>query len=218
MMKSFCIIGLGRFGQTLAKALVRNGHEVVIVDEDEESINALADYVSDAVIGDPTNEAVLRQAGAADADCVVISISNNLNDCIITTLLLKDMGAKKVVVRANSDLEWRVLEKVGADMVVFPERQMGEKLAYTLDKNNVMDHIQFSNEYSIVETSVPAEWIGKSLIDLNVRREYGVNVIAVSGTDGKMNISPDPKKPFESGEAVTVIGENRNIDKLIKMK
>ena len=216
-MKNFCIIGLGRFGQTLAKALVRNGHEVVIVDEDEESVNALADYVSDAVIGDPTNEAVLRQAGAADSDCVVISISNNLNDCIITTLLLKDLGAKKVVVRANSDLEWRVLEKVGADMVVFPERQMGEKLAYTLDKNNVMDHIQFSNEYSIVETSVPAEWIGKSLIELNVRRDYGVNVIAVTGANGKMNISPDPKKPFEQGECVTVIGENRNIDKLVKM-
>ncbi|MBE6638550.1 MAG: TrkA family potassium uptake protein [Ruminococcaceae bacterium] len=217
-MKSFCIIGLGRFGQTLAKSLVRNGHEVVIVDEDEESINALADYVSDAVIGDPTNEAVLRQAGVADADCVVISISNNLNDCIITTLLLKDMGVKKVVVRANSDLEWRVLEKVGADMVVFPEKQMGEKLAYTLDKNNVMDHIQFSNEYSIVETSAPSQWIGKSMIELNIRRDYGVNVIAVSGEDGKMNISPDPKKPFSAGDTVTVIGENRNIDKLVKMK
>ena len=217
-MKSFCIIGLGRFGQTLAKALVRNGHEVVIVDENEESVNALADYVSDAVIGDPTNEAVLRQAGAADSDCVVIAMSNNLSDCIITTLILKDLGAKKVVVRSNSDLECRVLEKVGADMVVFPEQQMGEKLAYSLDKHNVMDHIQFSNEYSIVEASVPTEWIGRSLIELNVRREYGVNVIAVTDANGKMNISPDPKKQFEVGERVTVIGENRNIDKLVKMK
>ena len=123
-MKSFCIIGLGRFGKTLAKALVRSGHEVVILDDDEEAVNSLADYVSDAIIGDATSEAVLRQAGAADADCVVIAVSNNLSDCIITTLLLKDMGAKKVVVRANSDLECRVLEKVGADMVVFPEQQM----------------------------------------------------------------------------------------------
>ena len=106
-MKSFCIIGLGRFGKTLAKALVRSGHEVVILDDDEEAVNSLADYVSDAIIGDATSEAVLRQAGAADADCVVIAVSNNLSDCIITTLLLKDMGAKKVVVRANSDLEDR---------------------------------------------------------------------------------------------------------------
>ena len=217
-MKSFCIIGLGRFGQTLAKSLVRGGHEVVIVDRDEEVVNALADYVSDAVIGDPTNEAVLRQAGAADADCVVICISNDLSDCIIITMLLKDMGVKKVVVRANSDLEWRVLEKVGADMVVFPEKQMGERLAYTLDKQNVIEHIQFSGEYSIVETSVPAAWVGKSLIDLSVRREYGVNVIAVTGSGKKMDISPDPKKPFEMGDTVTIIGENRNVDKLVRMK
>ncbi len=217
-MKSFCIIGLGRFGQTLAKSLVRSGNEVVIVDEDEESINLLADYVSDAVIGDPTSESVLRQAGAADADCVVISISNNLSDCIITTLLLKDLGAKKVVVRANSDLEWRVLEKVGADMVVFPEKQMGERLAYTLDKNNVMEHIQFSNEYSIVETTVPGDWVGKSLIDLSVRRAYGVNIIAVTPKNGKMDISPDPQKPFAEGDAVTIIGENRKVDKLVRMK
>ncbi len=107
-----------------------------------------------------------------------------------------------------------------AAIVYFTDKgeQMGEKLAYSLDKNNVMDHIQFSGEYSIVETSVPAEWIGKSLIDLNVRREYGVNVIAVTDARGKMNISPDPKKLFEAGENVTVIGENRNIDKLVKMK
>ena len=217
-MKSFCIIGLGRFGQTLARSLVRSGHEVVIVDEDEAAVNALADYVSDAVIGETTSESVLRQAGAADADCVVIAISNNLGDCIVTTLLLKDMGAKKVIVRANSDLECRVLEKVGADMVVFPEKQMGERLAYTLDKNNVIDHIQFSGEYSIVETAVPAEWIGMSMLELNIRREYNVNVIAVSSGGGKMNISPDPKKPFEEGDSVTVIGENRNVDKLVKMK
>ena len=217
-MKSFCIIGLGRFGQTLARSLVRNGHEVIIVDEDEAAVNSLADYVSDAVIGETTSESVLRQAGAADADCVVIAISNNLGDCIITTLLLKDMGAKKVIVRANSDLECRVLEKVGADMVVFPEKQMGERLAYTLDKNNVVDHIQFSGEYSIVETSAPTEWFGKNMLELNIRREYGVNVIAVTSKGCKMNISPDPKKPFEEGDSITVIGENRNVDKLVKMK
>ena len=217
-MKSFCIIGLGRFGQTLARSLVRNGHEVIIVDEDEAAVSALADYVSDAVIGETTSESVLRQAGAADVDCVVIAISKNLGDCIITTLLLKDMGAKKVIVRANSDLECRVLEKVGADMVVFPEKQMGERLAYTLDKNNVIDHIQFSSEYSIVETSVPADWIGKSMLELNIRREYSVNVIAVTSKGCKMNISPDPKKLFEEGDSVTVIGENRNVDKLVKMK
>ncbi|MBQ9130493.1 MAG: TrkA family potassium uptake protein, partial [Clostridia bacterium] len=179
-MKSFCIIGLGRFGQTLAVALLRNGHQVMIMDEYEEAVNTLADYATNAVIGDPTNEQTLRASGAAEYDCTVIALSNDINKSLLITMLLKDMGAPYVVARANSDLERRVLEKVGADRIVFPEQEMGEKLASMLESNNILERIQFSNEYSIVEIPMPAEWVGKNLIELSVRANYGVNVIAIT--------------------------------------
>ena len=214
-MKSFCIIGLGRFGQTLAVALLRNGHQVMIMDEYEEAVNTLADYATNAVIGDPTNEQTLRASGAAEYDCTVIALSNNINKSLLITMLLKDMGAPYVVARANSDLERRVLEKVGADRIVFPEQEMGEKLASMLESNNILERIQFSNEYSIVEIPMPAEWVGKNLIELSVRANYGVNVIAITDEKNKMNISPNPKEPPKAGHSITVIGENKKIDRLV---
>ena len=214
-MKSFCIIGLGRFGQTLAVALLRNGHQVMIMDEYEEAGNTLADYATNAVIGDPTNEQTLRASGAAEYDCTVIALSNNINKSLLITMLLKDMGAPYVVARANSDLERRVLEKVGADRIVFPEQEMGEKLASMLESNNILERIQFSNEYSIVEIPMPAEWVGKNLMELSVRANYGVNVIAITDEKNKMNISPNPKEPLKAGHSITVIGENKKIDRLV---
>ncbi len=214
-MKSFCIIGLGRFGQTLAVALLRNGHQVMIMDEYEDAVTTLADYVTNAVIGDPTNEQTLRASGAAEYDCTVIALSNDINKSLLITMLLKDMGAPYVVSRANSDLERRVLEKVGADRIVFPEQEMGEKLASMLESNNVLERIQFSNEYSIVEIPTPADWVGKNLIELSVRANYGVNVIAITDEKDKMNISPNPKEPLKAGHSITVIGENKKIDRLV---
>ncbi len=215
-MKSFCIIGMGRFGQSLAMCLTRKRHQVLILDDDEDDINAIADYVTDAAYGDLTNEKFLRNSGVANYECAIVAISGKLNDSIIITLLLKDMGIPKVVVRADSDMDGRVLKKIGADMVVYPEREMGDRLAYVLDKDNVMEYIQFSNEFSIVETPVPKNWIGMNLIELNVRNKYEINVIAVRAANGKMNISPNPKLPFAEGDAVTIIGSNKAIDKLIK--
>lgn len=215
-MKSFCVIGMGRFGQSLAMCLTRQRHQVLILDSDPDIINSLADYVTDAAYGELTNEKFLRNSGVANYECAIIAISGNLNDSIILTLLLKEMGIEKVVVRADSDMDGKVLKKIGADMVVNPEREMGDRLAYVLDKDNVMEYIQFSDEFSIVETPVPTEWVGKNLIELNIRNNYGVNVIAIRSSTGKMNIAPNPKLPFSSGDAVTVIGSNKSIDKLIK--
>lgn len=215
-MKSFCIIGMGRFGQSLAMCLTRKRHQVLILDDDEDDINAIADYVTDAAYGDLTSEKFLKNSGVANYECAIIAISGRLNDSIIITLLLKDMGIPKVIVRADSDMDGRVLKKIGADMVVYPEREMGDRLAYVLDKDNVMEYIQFSDEYSIVEIPVPTDWIGKDLIELNVRNRYGINVIAVRSSSGKMNISPSPKLPFTDGDSVTVIGSNKSIDKLVK--
>lgn len=214
--RSFCIIGLGRFGQTLAVNLARTDHQVLVIDSDDNIVNAMSDIVTNAVVGDPTNEAVLHAAGVRDYDCVVIASADSINDSILITLTLKEMGIPQVVARASSDQHRRVLEKIGADMVVFPEQDMGEKLVGILDRNNVLEYIEFSDKHSIVEVALPEKWVGKSLAELDVRRQYGVTVLAVSDPDSGMNISPDPTKPFTGNETVALLGENTAIDKITK--
>ncbi len=214
--RSFAIIGLGRFGQTLAVNLAKTGHQVLVIDIDENVINVIADTVTNAVVGDPTNEAVLRAADVHEYDCAVVATAENINDSVLITILLKENGVKQVVARAGSEQHARVLEKVGADMVVFPERDMGEKLVHILDRNNVLEYIEFSDTHSIVEVAVPSAWVGKSLIELNVRRNYGVTVLALCGADGSTNISPDPNRKFRGDETVALLGENKDIDKITK--
>lgn len=214
--RSFCIIGLGRFGQTLAVNLAKTEHQVLIIDENEEVINALSDTVTNAVVGDPTSESVLRAAGVEDYDCAVVATAENINDSILTTLALKDIGIKQLVARASSDQHRRVLEKLGADMVVFPEQDMGEKLVGILDRNNVLEYIEFSDTHAIVEVAVPEKWVGKSLAQLDVRRKYGVTVLAVNAPESGMNISPDPTKPFSEDETVALLGEIAAIDRITK--
>lgn len=213
--RSFAIIGLGRFGRTLAINLAKTGHQVLVIDINEDVINVMADTVTNAVVGDPTNESVLHAAGIRDYDCAVVATAESINDSVLITILLKELGVKQVVARAGSEQHARVLEKVGADMVVFPERDMGEKLVNILDRNNVLEYIEFSETHSIVEVAVPSEWIGKSLIELNVRRKYGVTILAIGDGNG-MNISPDPARKFKGDETVALLGENKNIDKITK--
>lgn len=214
--RSFCIIGLGRFGQTLAINLARTDHQVLVIDENEDVINAISDAVTNAVIGDPTSEAVLRAAGVEDYDCAVVATADNINDSILTTLTLKDIGVAQIVARASSDQHRRVLEKLGADMVVFPEQDMGEKLVSILDRNNVLEYIEFSDTHAIVEVAVPEKWVGRSLIQLDVRKKYGVTVLAVNAPDSGMNISPDPSKPFSGDETIALLGEISAIDRITK--
>ena len=215
--RSFCIIGLGRFGQTLAKNLVAAGHQVLVIDIDENIINVMSDVVTNAAVGDPTNEAVLHAAGVSDYDCAVVATAENINDSVLTTILLKEIGVKQVISRAGSERHGRVLEKVGADMVVFPEKDMGEKLVNILERNNVLEYIEFSDSHSIVEIKVPDKWVGKSLVELDIRRRYGVTVLAVGDADtGEMNISPDPTKKFGRDDTVAILGESKAIDKITK--
>lgn len=215
--RSFCIIGLGRFGQTLAVNLAKTDHQVLVIDENEDVVTVMSDAVTNAVVGDPTSEQVLRAAGVQDYDCAVVALGNDMNDSILITLTLKDIGVKQVVARAASEQHGRVLEKIGADMVVFPEKDMGEKLVNILDRNNVLEYIEFSDSHSIVEVTVPEKWVGKSLIELNVRRQYGVTVLAVGNHEtGEMNISPDPARKFTGSETVALLGENKAIDKITK--
>ena len=214
--RSFCIIGLGRFGQTLAVNLARTDHQVLVIDTNDDIVNAMSDIVTNAVVGDPTSEAVLRAAGVGDYDCAVVASAENINDSILITLILKEMGVPQVVSRASSDQHRRVLEKIGADMVVFPEQDMGEKLVGILDRNNVLEYIEFSDTHSIVEVAVPEKWVGKSIAEIDIRRRYGVTVLAVNDPVTGMNISPDPNKPFSADETIALLGENNDIDRITK--
>ncbi len=213
-MKSFCIIGLGKFGQTLAETLARAGAQVMIIDTDGDKVTAMADIVTNAVIGDPANESVLRAAGITDYECAIVCLTTNINANILLTIMLKEAGIKKVVARALNEGHRRVLERIGADMIVFPEHDMGEKLAYMLIKDNVTDYIEFSG-YKIIELNVPAGWIGKDLVELELRQRYSTNVIAVSRADGTVDVSPTPTRVFVKGDRVSVIGADQDIERLI---
>lgn len=213
-MKSFCVIGLGKFGQAVAETLAAAGRQVMIIDIDSDKVTAMADIVTNAVIGDPTNETVLRAAGVADYECAIVCLNNNINASILLTIMLKEMGVKKVVARAMNDGHRKVLEHIGADQIVFPEQDTGEKLGYMLTKNNITDFVEFS-DYKIIELSVPEEWIGKTLISLELRRRFKVNVVAVSRADGTVEVSPDPNREFVDGDRVSVIGTDEDIDKIV---
>ena len=214
-MKSFCVLGLGKFGQSLAVSLAKREYQVMVIDENENVVNALADHMTNAIIGDPASEQILRASGAAEYDCVIVALSERINDSILITMLLKEMGAPYVVVRANSELERRVRETVGADRIVFPEQEMGEKLAGMLESDSILEKLQFSDRYSLVEIPVPEAWVGKSLIELSLRTKYGVNVIALTEPDGEIAINIDPQKPIGAGGKMMFIGENKKISKLL---
>ena len=215
--RSFCIIGLGRFGRTLTDELIERGHQVMVIDADSDAVNAVAEYVNNAVIGDATNEALLRSSGAADYDVVVIALSEPMDDSILITLTLKDMGAY-VIARANSDPHKRILEKIDADEIIFPEKDMGEKVAHMISHSNVVEYFEFSDNYTIVKIKVPNSWIGKNMIDLAIRRKYGVNVIAVENqADEKTHVSPPPQREFIKSDYVTLMGMNEFIDKIVSL-
>lgn len=213
-MKSFCVLGLGRFGTTLAETLAKNGKQVLVIDPEADKINEIADKVTYAVIGDPTNEKVLRTAGVKDYQCAIVCMSQ-INENILLTITLKEMGIQKVIVRAINEGHHKVLTKLGADGIIFPERDSAEKLAFLLQKDNVTEYIDFHG-YRIVEIRVPNSWVGKSLIDLELRSKYEVSVLAVIDKEGKAEIPPSPRKKFKEDDSVSVLGTEKNIAKLTR--
>ncbi|MBE6714923.1 MAG: TrkA family potassium uptake protein [Ruminococcaceae bacterium] len=213
-MKSFCIIGLGSFGRTLAEKLARAGHQVMVIDEDTQKVNLLSDLVTDAVIGDPTNENVLKDCGVRNYDCCINCFYENLNDSVLVTVILKELGVKEVIARAGNQRHKNVLEKLGADMVVFPEQDMGEKLADTLMRKNVLDYFELHNEYAMAEVKVPEKWIGKNLIQLDMRKKYSLSAISVCKADGTVILPPVPDALFEVGDVISVIGRIEDVDRI----
>lgn len=216
-MKSFVIIGLGRFGTAIASELSALGHEVLAVDVDEERVQQVADHVTHAVTGDGRNIEVLRALGVRNFDCVVVAMGSDVGNSALITLNLKELGVKEVICKAQSHIHSRVLEKIGADRVVFPEYEMGAKLAQGLSSSNVLNFIELSEDYGILELSAPQSWQGKSLRELDVRNRHHVNVIAIR-KNGELNVAPSPDLPLESGDQVVALGRYEDINLLHEVK
>ena len=215
MMKTFVVIGLGRFGTAVATELCELGHEVLAIDAHEESVQQIAERVTHAVTGDARDPAVLRALGVRNYDCAIVAVGDDVGNSALITLNLKEIGVKRVICKAQSHVHRKVLEKIGADRVVFPEHEMGVKLAQGLSSSNVLNFIELSEDFGIVELEIPKSWQRQSIRDLDVRAKYHVNIIAVrKGSNGLLDVSPGGDYVLEARDAVVTLGRNEDINRL----
>lgn len=209
--KQFLVLGLGRFGASVAKHLCQMGHEVLAVDSDEELVDDIAPHVTQAVQADATDEAALEQLDIASFDAAVVAMGSNTRDSILVTVLCKEAGVPLVIAKAVDDLHAKVLRKVGADRVVFPERDMGQRLARSLDTPNILELIELSGDYQIAEVIVPEKWCGRTLMDVNVRRRFGLSIIGIR-REGEFLASPGADTVFQTADVLVVLGREQDID------
>lgn len=215
-MKSYIVIGLGRFGTGVARELCRLGCEVLVMDVSAELVSQLSADVTHAVVGDARDKEVLRALGAADFDCAVVAIGDDLAASVLSTMNLKELGVPQIVCKAHDDTHRRVLEKLGADQVVIPELEQAVRLARSLSSPNVLDYIELSDEYGIIEVPSPDSWSGKSLKDLNVRAKLGINILAVRREES-FNVSPSADFTFFKGDVMVVLGDSTALKKVQKL-
>jgi trk system potassium uptake protein len=216
-MKQFAVIGLGRFGSSVALSLYRQGYDVMAVDTDEERIQKFSDEATHVVQADSTDENALNALGIRNFDVVVVAIGEDIQANVMTTLLLKELGVPYVVAKAKNSLHGRMLEKVGADKVVYPERDMGARVAHNIISRNVLDYIELSPNLSIVEVKAPQELIDKSLQEANLRPRFGINVVAIKRGE-ELNVSPKAEDTILAGDVLVVIGGNEGIQSLEAME
>lgn len=212
-MKQFVVVGLGRFGLSVAKTLAENDYNVLAIDSDEEKVQSIANDVTHAVEADATDEDALRTLGVRNFDVAVVSIGDNIHANILATLILKELGVKYVVVKAQDTLHGKVLSKVGADRVVYPERDMGMRIAHNLISSNVLDYIEFAPNYSVIEIIASETMIGKSLSELQLRSHFNVNVMAIK-RGKELNITPGANDKILEGDVLIVMGKNNDLDKV----
>ena len=209
-MKQYIVIGCGRFGSSVATTMHLLGHQVMAIDKNDDAVQALAEKVTHAAIVDVTDEQALRALGMGNFDVAIIAIGSDIRASIMATLIAKEMGVEQIVCKAKDELQAKVLYKIGADRVVFPERDTGVRVAHNLVSNNILDHIELDPDYSIVEIVTPKEWEGKTLIELDLRAKYEITVLAIKS--GKsINVTPSPEEQLKSGSILVVIGQNSKI-------
>lgn len=212
-MKSILVIGMGRFGRHLAKKMLDLGNDVMIVDKDSEIFEQLAEKFTDSYIGDCTNEGVIRSLGVKHFDLCFVTIGEDFQSSLVITSLLKRFDAKCVIAKANQNIQAELLLKIGADEVVYPEREIAEKLAVRYNARNIFDYIQLTSEYFIYEIPVLQSWIGKTIMEVDVRRKYRVNIIAVK-KENSLNPLPGADYIFKPDEHIVVIGKATDVFKI----
>ena len=213
--KQFLVIGLGRFGTSVAVNLVKLGHEVLAVDSSEDAVDAVSPYVTQAIAANATDEAVLRSIGPRNFDVAVVSIGQNIQDSILIAMLCKEMGVPYLVGKATDELHAKVLRKVGVDRVVFPERDMGQRVAKSLVSPNFLELLELSGEYQMVEMTTPTVWKDRTLVEANVRRNYGVSVIGIRRNE-QFIASPGAEEKLLDGDVLLLLGRQEDLEKLPK--
>ena len=215
-MKSYMVIGLGRFGTEAAKKLCELGCEVLAMDMSSELVQHVSSYVTHAVVGNAQDKEVLRALGAKDFDCAIVSIGGSLADSVLATMNLKELGVPYIVCKAHDETHRQVLLKLGADQVVIPEQENAARLARSLSCPNVLDYIELSDEYGIIEVPAPKRWLDKTLKELNVRAKLGVNIIAVRRA-GQVNVSPAADYQILEGDIIVVLGDTDALSTVQKL-
>ena len=215
MKKEFAVIGLGRFGGSICRTLAEDGLEVLAIDTNEERVNEFSMIASHAVVGDTTDEAVVKSLGIRNFDNVIVAIGDDIQASILTTLILKELGVKKITVKAQNDYHEKVLRKIGADQVVHPERDMGRRIAHNMVSNNVLDYLELSEDHSIVEIVANERLAGHTLIDLDIRAKYGINIVAIK-RNNDIIVSPLAHEGIQMKDILIVIGADEDINRFEK--
>lgn len=215
-MKSFVVVGLGRFGSEAAKRLCQQGCDVLAIDNADELVQQISDEVTQAVVGDARDKGVLRALGVKDFDCAIVAIGDSLADSVLATMNLKELGVPHIICKAHDETHRQVLKKLGADRVVIPEQENAARLAKSLASRNVLDYIELSDDYGIIDVSAPAVWHNKSLLELNVRANLGVNILAIK-RNGQITISPSAGFRIEEGDVMVVLGDTAALKAVQKL-
>ena len=215
-MKSILLIGLNNFGVYMAKQLRELGHQVMAVDKREDRIDAVLPFVTDAQIGDSTSEPFLRSLGINNYDVCLVAIGNDFQGSLETASLLKELGAKLVVARADREVQAKFLLRNGADEVINPEKQIAEWAAIRYASNHILDYIKLDDDHAIFEVTVPRDWVGKSVAEIDIRKRFGINIMAVK-ENGKMNLTVTPDTMLTENRTMLVLGERRAIQRCFRI-
>ncbi|WP_394232681.1 potassium channel family protein [Niallia oryzisoli] len=213
--KEFAVIGLGRFGGSICRTFAEQGMEVMAIDNNEDRVNDYSAIASHAVVGDSTDEKVLKSLGIRNFDHVIVAIGDNIQASILTTIILKELGVKNITVKAQNDYHEKVLLKIGADHVVHPERDMGRRIANNMISNSVLDYLELSDEHSIVEIVASEKIDGQSILNLDIRAKYGINIVAIKRSN-EIIVSPQANEIIHEQDILIVIGADADINRFEK--
>lgn len=216
-MKQVLLIGLGRYGQNIAVRLNEMGHQVMAVDKDEKRVNAILDIVTNALIGDSTDREFLESLGVRNFDYVIIAIAGDFESSMITTVMVKELGAPNVISRASSEIQEQLLKNNGADVVIYPEKTVGIWTANRYVSEHVLDYFDLADGYSIYEISMPDSWVGKTLASMDIRSKYGINILAVRSGE-HLNVTMDPNEKFVKSQSLLVLGKSENVHRCFKVR